>query len=248
MTCHGGLNSIIAKTGLEAGRICLQIVECTEEVQQVAFGWLQVSQESCQETDDAAPLRDERLIATGEGARFRRFWAADGLREHSNYARNSKVLRVTCTPDSEAVLALEHHRHSVLIRVATGDKVYAGNTAYDLLSDAILSSEGTYMATGECDGEVRLWNAARYQKICKHFGFDNRDSRLAFSPDGGLLAGGSEDGRIMIWSAGKGWALPPIADVGSYVPGLGFSPDGRRLAAAGEDGTLSLFGGDRDSP
>jgi WD40 repeat protein len=102
------------------------------------------------------------------------------------------------------------------------------------------SPEGTYIAAGNQDASVHVWNTRTGRDLAMT-GYRTKVRELAWSPDGLLLAtGGGEE--ITLWSfAGRGPAgrAPELLrGHQGRVTGLQFTPDGRRLLSCGDDGGL----------
>ncbi len=113
------------------------------------------------------------------------------------------------------------------------------------------SPDGNLLATGNWDGDVKVWDVQSKRCISKmrREGHFDAASQLAFSPDGQRLAssGGRYD-AVYVWcpetgeqvakftveNAPKGSARPTI------IP-LTFSPDGKQVAAATPENTFSIW-------
>jgi WD40 repeat protein len=93
------------------------------------------------------------------------------------------------------------------------------------------SPDGRIVATGEEDGEVRLWSTANW----KPFGKPPERSHghiltISFSPDSRTLATSSDDGALRLWD------VATQKPIGTALPGLdqhwvsaAFTPDGKQL-------------------
>lgn len=108
---------------------------------------------------------------------------------------------------------------------------------WGIMNQAVVSSDGTRIATTGGDGMARIWDAETGYELHCLTSLEGIVG-IAFSPDGKLLATGAYVGnpRIMselvLWDTGTGLARRTITG-----PGVGqavtFSPDGTRVAAAG---------------
>jgi RNA polymerase sigma factor (sigma-70 family) len=78
------------------------------------------------------------------------------------------------------------------------------------------SPDGKTVASGGCDGSVRLWDPVTGQEV-RRFPAAGKEEYLfgtwsihavAFSPDGKLLAAGGSDGTVRLWDVGSGEQPP----------------------------------------
>jgi WD40 repeat protein len=108
---------------------------------------------------------------------------------------------------------------------------------------AAFSQDGRLLATGDQDGNIRLWNAATLQEIGAPMSSDAHPvDSLAFSADGRMLAVGSSDGNVQLWDTATQAETDPAVTVGpAPVTALAFTPDGKILATGGRNGTARLW-------
>ncbi len=98
---------------------------------------------------------------------------------------------------------------------------------------AVLSSDGTRIATGDSRGTVRLWDTANGRLLAEWSEHRERVRSLVFSPDGHLLASGSIDGMLCVREPTTGEVRFVVQGVNPATrQSIDFSPDGYLLAAA----------------
>ncbi|WP_017297446.1 WD40 repeat domain-containing protein [Nodosilinea nodulosa] len=109
-------------------------------------------------------------------------------------------------------------------------------------SPASAPSHRRYLATGDHEGRLLLWDLKRGKL---EWMFDEDQSQgvrsLAFSPQGDLLAVGTETGQIWLWPVGATYQTDILNDHQAAVGALAFSPDGGQLASGDDSGRLCLW-------
>ena len=133
--------------------------------------------------------------------------------------------------------------------VGAWDLTNHAEVAAQPLADAIggrsvaFSPDGTTLATGGDDGNVRLWNVGTQQEIGAPMSSDLKPvEAVAFSPDGATLGAASSDGTVQLWNvATQQEAGTTMTASSAVVRALAFSPGGKFLAVGGEDGNVRLW-------
>ncbi len=103
------------------------------------------------------------------------------------------------------------------------------------------SPDGTLLATGDTDSNIRLWNVATAELFSTWQGHEDWVRTLVFSPDGQKLASGSEDKTVRLWQVSTGQCLTTLEGHRSWIRSIDFSPDGQILASGGDDSEIRLW-------
>jgi WD40 repeat protein len=91
------------------------------------------------------------------------------------------------------------------------------------------SPNGRYIATGQSDGNVRLWHPATLTPLRTLSGGQGMIDSLEWSSSGDRIAAGAYKGTLHVWNTGSGELLGDRT-FKSTVSALAWSPDGNRLA------------------
>ena len=103
------------------------------------------------------------------------------------------------------------------------------------------SPDGTLLATGDANGEVRLWRVMDGEQLLTFGEHTGWVRSVSFSPDGQRLASGSDDKTLKLWDVGTGKCLRTIEGHVSGIQSIAFSPDGSTLASGSSDQTIKLW-------
>lgn len=113
--------------------------------------------------------------------------------------------------------------------------------AFGSIYGIALSPDGTMLATGHADGEVRLWRVADGKLLWRTKLHTSTVWSLAFHPDGNTVASSSFDCTIRLWDASQGKVKQTLLGHQDWVWTVVLSPDGKLLATCSSDRTLKLW-------
>jgi WD40 repeat protein len=97
------------------------------------------------------------------------------------------------------------------------------------------SPDGRWLASGDFNGDIRLWDARTHQLRSILRGHTNWLRALTLSPDSRTLASGGFDCTIRLWDVNTGECLRTFADRTQAIRSLAFSPDGNILVSGSDD-------------
>ncbi|NET35644.1 MAG: NACHT domain-containing protein [Cyanothece sp. SIO1E1] len=112
---------------------------------------------------------------------------------------------------------------------------------FDGVGAVAFSPDGTCLAVGTSNGEIRLYRVETGQYLLTLRGHTNWIESLAFSPDGNILASGSTDHQVRLWDISTGGCLHLLQEHADEVWSVVFSPDGQTLLSSSFDTTVKLW-------
>lgn len=108
-----------------------------------------------------------------------------------------------------------------------------GHDYYAGVSSVAFSPDGRFLASGDWDGIVNLWDPASgdlVRTLEKAYGH----RALAFSPDSRMLASAVQD-AVKLYDVDTGEVIRTLAAENQSVDSLAFSPDGALLLGSGQE-------------
>ncbi|OUL37663.1 hypothetical protein BV372_01505 [Nostoc sp. T09] len=97
------------------------------------------------------------------------------------------------------------------------------------------------LATGDANGEIRLWRVADGRQILACQTYIGWVRSVAFSPDDKTLASGSDDKTVRCWDVTTGKCRLTLHGHEDFIRSVAFSPDGKTLASGSDDKTVRCW-------
>ncbi|WP_331735526.1 NB-ARC domain-containing protein (plasmid) [Streptomyces sp. NBC_01166] len=105
-----------------------------------------------------------------------------------------------------------------------------------------ISPDGAWLATGNMDGEVRLWDRASGRCTKTLTGHTSPVMSLTISPDGTWLAAHHKrEKTVRLWDRANGRCITTLTGHNDPVHSVAISPDGTWLATNSKDGEVRLW-------
>jgi WD40 repeat protein len=184
---------------------------------------------------------DGHWVASAGTDRTVRVWRAKGRQDVAIlHGHTGAVIGVAFAPDGRRLASLSRDSTDFpfaadgTVRVWDVDPratlpVLRGHRSY--VYPVAYSPDGRWIASGDWDNQVRLWDAATGE-WCATLPHPGYVLSLAFSPEGQRLVTGSfGDDRLRVWDVATGRVRKEIQGPGRGFRFLTLSPDGRRVAA-----------------
>ncbi|MEU0397524.1 hypothetical protein ABZ208_33105 [Streptomyces sp. NPDC006208] len=156
-------------------------------------------------------------------------------------------------PDGDA-LAMSPDGHVLttdrqLIHVASG-RSRRVMTAESLAVTAVFSADGRFLAMGDMDGRVTLWDGKGQRRLAVLVGGSSNGGdlhrpppALAFSADGTTVAVGGADGSLRLWQTGApAGPSAPLTSVDGPVLAVAFAEHDTRLRITTRHVTVHSYG------
>jgi len=113
--------------------------------------------------------------------------------------------------------------------------------AFGTVSSVAFSPDGTLLAAGIANGEIRVWRVADGEQLLTCRGHSDWPWAIAFSPNGRTIASGSQDQTVRLWDVNTGQCILVLPGHTSWVKAIAFNSDGTRLASGSNDRTIRLW-------
>ncbi len=191
---------------------------------------------------------DGGYLASGGNDAIARLW---------NPANGSQVQQMI--GGTFAVPALAFQPNGKFVAVVNGSlarlrEIETGRIGTTIRADAPLlsldfSPDGQWIATGNLNNQLEIWEAATGERIWMLASSEPAESsvpafikQVVYSPDGSLLGSASSDGSIRVWEPPGDKPLIDLSGHSRAASCLAFNPDQTRLASGGLDAVVRIWG------
>ena len=103
-----------------------------------------------------------------------------------------------------------------------------------------LSPDGRWLATGDSQGKIHLWDTQPTGAHHELTGHSSAVHHLVFSSSGKQILSGGEDGTVRVWDAAKRTESQQFQQP-SVVRCVAFSVDSQMVATGGDDGDIRIW-------
>lgn len=193
---------------------------------------------------------DGHYLLTSAEDRTARLWDIQAEAEPRRlFTYNKEVwsdFPIALSPDSKALLYNFDRdlNAAVMWNPENGEKrnlKLDGLTSFTHFHAFAFSPDNRFLAGGEDNGTVWMWDAQTGKQIHQLVGHTAPIKSVIFSPDGRLLLSGSEDKSARVWDAETGKELQQFLGHTASVRGVAFSPDGKFVLTGSDDKTARLW-------
>jgi len=201
------------------------------------------SQRFCVETDgrvnEAVFSKDGASIYTGDATGGVHIWDANTGELKEQYDFGAEVWDLSASPDGNWLAIARDDNTASIIDLNNPDQ-----RPYDIeRSSAVyvvtFSPNSEWVALGESNGEVIIWNVERnfFLQAPTHH---DEVYVVKFSPDGTWIASGGADSTVRVSEALTGQGRQVLTH-GDWVEDIAFSPDGSWFAVAADDNRVWVW-------
>ncbi|KAF3889982.1 MULTISPECIES: WD40 repeat domain-containing protein [Nostocales] len=194
------------------------------------------------EVSSVAVSADGNFLAVGScehpKSNVKVWYLPTGKLVHTLLGHQKPVNCITISPDGQ-ILATGSNKIKIW-NLQTGDRIctlWHSSVVYD----AVISSDGTTLASGSSDHKIRLWNPRTGDPLHTFSGHSGAVNSVAMSSDGLLLVSGSADATVKVWHLDGGQVLHTLTGHSDEVKSVAISPDGLSIFSASADTTINMW-------
>lgn len=188
---------------------------------------------------DAVFSRDGQFLITGDENGILRIWNASTGKTHKEYDFGNTVWDLNTSPDGQWLSIARDDNIVSLLDMADLEQTPYNIHRSSAVYTTAFSPDSTWLAIGESNGDVILWNIPKkfFLKGPQHL---DEVYVVAFSPDGQWVASGGADSTVRVAQALTGQE-EQVLHHGDWVEDIAFSPDGSWFAVASDDNRVWVW-------
>jgi WD40 repeat protein len=172
---------------------------------------------------------------------------ADSLLQESVFTETFDTITAVATDRNGRYWAAACRRGEIRIWGENGRSLHRAWRAHaDMLWTLAFSPDGSKLASGSWDGQVKFWEVTSGALLWSGRHMSHVNS-VAFSPDGLLLASGGNDAMVRLWHTHSGQEAQTLPHP-ALVNSIAWSVDGRFLASGDIDGCIRLWNMQHEDP
>jgi WD40 repeat protein len=130
-----------------------------------------------------------------------------------------------------------------IVDVDAGEVEHVLSSDGQRLSSLAWSPNGEFLAAGDVDRTVRLWDPRSGAEVTRmgNRTLNGQIKSISWRPDNSQLACATSDTGVVVWRLGddSGWSY--LLGHTTYVHSVAWSPDGARIASADESGSVRIW-------
>ena len=153
----------------------------------------------------------------------------------------SQIYGIAFSKDGRLLaISTVYGHHIGLIDTESWEVVAHAQSADSPYISLSFSPDGKYLATGDDNGKVELWNVNPLKLIAVMGRHAARVKAVAFSPDGDQVVSSSDDKTIVLWNVGSRSLATRIGTHAAPVRSVAFSPDGKHIVSGEHDKSVRV--------
>ncbi len=187
---------------------------------------------------------DGKYLATGSFDNTIKLWELASGKETKTYGgpngHQKMVMCVAISRDGQLLASgsIDNNLKVWDIPLTAPSRLLPATEAVHAIS---LSPDGTKLAYGSKDGQVKLVNAADSKELFKLEGHAGPVTGIAFSPNGQTLASSGADKTLRFWNVANGQLIGVVTAHSAAANTVAFSTNSAQAFSAGDDGALRIW-------
>jgi WD40 repeat protein len=156
-------------------------------------------------------------------------------------AMGSQIYGIAFSKDGRLLAASTvHEGHLGLVDTQSWEAIAHAQSPDSPFISLSFSPDGEYLAAGDDNGKVELWNVNPLKLIAVMGRHAARVKAVAFSPDGDQVVSSSDDKTIALWNVGSRRLATRIGTHAAPVRSVAFSPDGKHIVSGEHDKSVRV--------